>query len=204
MLEQKSWIGYEVVLDVFPDVFLWGDLLLPKDLKPGEKRPVVVCQHGVEGVPADVINEDPKSQAFAVYKDFAGRLAERGFVVFAPITITAAGIASASAAAASLPAQENAFRRGGRPARAAARWLGQQSFVDGGRIGFYGLSYGGFSAKRVGRCYPATLSSSTRASSTTWPGRSRASSMATVTRSIAPTRSTNETGRTSTTATWLA
>jgi hypothetical protein len=49
--DKEKWEGYEVVLDVFPDVFAWGVLLLPKDLKPGEQRPVVVCQHGRGGVP---------------------------------------------------------------------------------------------------------------------------------------------------------
>ena len=41
-------------MDVFPDVIAYGILLLPKDIKPGEKRPVVVCQHGLEGRPQDV------------------------------------------------------------------------------------------------------------------------------------------------------
>src|SRR5205807_145557 len=77
LADDKSWVGYEVMLDVFPDVFAWGYLLVPKDIKPGEKRPVVVCQHGLEGVPADVINEDSKTQAFRYYKAFAARLAEQ-------------------------------------------------------------------------------------------------------------------------------
>src|SRR5207244_4014256 len=47
--DEPKWTGYEVMLDVYPDVFAYGILLLPKDLKPGEKRPVVVCQHGLEG-----------------------------------------------------------------------------------------------------------------------------------------------------------
>ena len=47
--------GYEVVIDVYPDVIAGGILLLPKDLRPDEKRPVVVCQHGLEGVPHDTI-----------------------------------------------------------------------------------------------------------------------------------------------------
>ena len=42
---------YEVTLDVWHDVFAWGWLCLPKDIKPGDKRPVVVCQHGLEGMP---------------------------------------------------------------------------------------------------------------------------------------------------------
>src|SRR5204862_1003410 len=84
ILENPKWIGYDVTLDVFPDVFAWGVLLLPKDLKPGERRPVVVCQHGLEGVPEDTITQDPKAPGYPAYKGFASRLAERGFVVFAP------------------------------------------------------------------------------------------------------------------------
>src|SRR5262249_7787259 len=79
-----QWTGHEVVLDVYPDVFAWGYLLVPKDLKPGERRPVVVCQHGLEGLPADTIADDPKSGGWGPYKAFAARLAERGFVVYAP------------------------------------------------------------------------------------------------------------------------
>ena len=67
--------GYEVVLDVFPDVFAYGILLVPKDIKPGERRPVVVCQHGLEGRPTDVA--DPK-KVNPAYNQFACRLAERG------------------------------------------------------------------------------------------------------------------------------
>ena len=32
--------GYEVVLDVWPEVIAYGVLLVPKDIKPGERRPV--------------------------------------------------------------------------------------------------------------------------------------------------------------------
>src|SRR5262249_4032187 len=60
----EKWTGYDVVLDVWPDVFAWGVLLLPKDLKPGERRPVVVCQHGLEGLPEDTITQDPKAGGY--------------------------------------------------------------------------------------------------------------------------------------------
>src|SRR5262249_52651787 len=73
--DKEKWTGYDVVLDVFPDVLAWGVLLVPKDLKPGERRPVVVCQHGRAGVPKDVIEGDQRA-----YHDFAARLAERGFI----------------------------------------------------------------------------------------------------------------------------
>ena len=69
------------MLDVWPEVFAYGVLLLPKDLKPGERRPVVVCQHGLEGRPSDVA--DPKLDVPA-YHRYAVRLAEEGFITFAP------------------------------------------------------------------------------------------------------------------------
>src|SRR5258708_30682960 len=66
------------------EVFAGGVLLLPKDIKPGERRPVAVCQHGLEGLPSDTITDDPKERGYSSYKAFAPRLAERGFIVFAP------------------------------------------------------------------------------------------------------------------------
>ncbi|MBM3831966.1 MAG: hypothetical protein FJ403_01580 [Verrucomicrobia bacterium] len=77
--DREKWVGYEVVLDVLPDVFAWGVLLVPKDVKAGEKRPLVVCQHGRNGLPQDVIEGNKEA-----YNDFAARLAERGFITFAP------------------------------------------------------------------------------------------------------------------------
>ncbi|HZL89374.1 MAG TPA: dienelactone hydrolase family protein, partial [Pirellulaceae bacterium] len=74
--DTEKWVGYEVVLDVFPDVYAYGILCLPKDLKGGEKRPVVVCQHGLEGRPQDTIGE----QGSQYYSGFAGKLADRGFI----------------------------------------------------------------------------------------------------------------------------
>src|ERR1700739_3674476 len=69
------------MMDVGPDVYAYGILLLPKDIKPGERRPVVVCQHGLEGRPTDVA--DPRVENPAYHK-FACRLAERGFITYAP------------------------------------------------------------------------------------------------------------------------
>ena len=39
--DEPKYRGYEVVLDVYPDVFGYGILLLPKDIAPAERRPVV-------------------------------------------------------------------------------------------------------------------------------------------------------------------
>ena len=53
--DKERWTGYEVVLDVYPNLFASGILLIPKDIKPGEKRPVVVCQHGRNDIPQKLV-----------------------------------------------------------------------------------------------------------------------------------------------------
>ena len=78
--ETEKWTRYEVVLDVFEDVIAYGLITIPKGIKPDERRPVVVCQHGLEGRPQDTIGE----QGARHYSAFATVLAERGFVTFAP------------------------------------------------------------------------------------------------------------------------
>ena len=149
----RSWTAYEVVLDVYPDVFAWGVLLIPKDLKPGQRRPVVICQHGLEGVPADVITEDLKSEGFQYYKGFAARLAERGFVVFAPHNPYRGGDTFRQVQRKANPVKASLFSVIIAQHSRILEWLGTLPFVDAKRIGFYGLSYGGATAMRV----PAVL-----------------------------------------------
>jgi dienelactone hydrolase len=142
--DTQKWIGYEVVLDVWQDVFAWGILLVPKDLEPGQRRPVVVCQHGRGSLPKDTVEGDD-----AYYHNFAARLADRGFVVFAPHNLYRG---------------EDRYRWLSRKANGVKaslfsfiigqhdqllRWLESLPFVDGKRIAFYGLSYGGETAVRV-------------------------------------------------------
>jgi cephalosporin-C deacetylase-like acetyl esterase len=151
--ERPGWTGYEVVLDVCQDVFAWGYLLLPKDLKPGEHRPVVVCQHGLEGVPADVIDESTNSRAFGYYKAFAARLADRGFVVFAPHNPYRGEDRFRHLQRLANPLGLSLFSFIIAQHSCILDWLAQQPFVDPDRIAFYGLSYGGKTAMRV----PAVL-----------------------------------------------
>ncbi len=148
-----TWTAFEVVLDVYPDVFAWGILLVPKDLKPGERRPVVVCQHGLEGVPLDVITRDPKTEAFGYYKAFAARLAERGFVVLAPHNPYRGENTFRQLQRKANPLQQSLFSFIIAQHSRWLDWLSELPFVDAKRIGFYGLSYGGRTAMRV----PAVL-----------------------------------------------
>ena len=147
--DRPKWTGYEVVLDVFPDVFAWGYLLLPKDLKPGERRPVVVCQHGLESVPEDVVDDDVAKERFRHYKAFAARLADRGFVVFAPHNPYRGGDNFRGLQRKANPLGLSLFSVIIAQHEQMLNWLSEQPFVDSSRIGFYGLSYGGKTAMRV-------------------------------------------------------
>ncbi len=143
--QSPKWVGHEVVIDVFPESFAWGFLLLPRDLKPGERRPAVVCQHGLETVPAETI--EPGKWVGA--SDFAARLTERGFITFAPHNPYRHGERfrqlhrKANTVGASLysiiTAQHEQW----------LSWLATRPEVDPARIGFYGISYGGTTAMFV-------------------------------------------------------
>ncbi len=141
--DKEKWTGYEVILDVYEDFSAAGVLLIPKDLKEGEKRPVVVAQHGRNGTPQIVIEGNTS------YNDMAAKLADQGFVVFAPY-----GLFNG----------EDQYRFLDRKANTIGKtlfsfiisqheqylsWLGALPFVDKDRIAFYGKSYGGETAMRV-------------------------------------------------------
>ena len=142
--ETDKWTAWDVVLDVWPDVFAWGIIVIPKDIAAGERRPVVVVQHGRNAVPRETIDRH-----VPFYNDFGAALADRGFVVFAPHNLYRG---------------EDRYRWLSRKANTIRgtlfsfilgqherilEWLATLPFVDAGRIAFYGLSYGGETAVRI-------------------------------------------------------
>ena len=144
--DEPKFTGYEVVMDVFPDVIAYGILLLPKGMAAGEKRPVVVCQHGLEGRPRDVA--DPKVENPAYHK-FAVRLAERGFITFAPQNLYIFQDRFRTLQRKANPLKKTLFSVIVPQHQQITDWLKTLPNVDPGRIAFYGLSYGGKSAMRI-------------------------------------------------------
>ena len=143
--ESGKWTRYEVVLDVFPNVIAYGILTLPKGMKAAERRPVVVCQHGLEGRPQDVIGKEQ----FHYYKAFATELAERGLITFAPQNLYIFKDRFRTLQRKANPLGKTLFSIMVPQHQQIVNWLKTQPNVDGKRIAFYGLSYGGKSAMRI-------------------------------------------------------
>jgi dienelactone hydrolase len=144
--DEPKFTGYEVVMDVFPEVIAYGILLLPKGIKEGEKRPVVVCQHGLEGRPRDVA--DPKVDNPA-YHRYAVRLAEQGFITFAPQNLYIFEDRFRTLQRKANPLKKTLFSVIVPQHQQITDWLKTLPAVDPARIAFYGLSYGGKSAMRI-------------------------------------------------------
>jgi dienelactone hydrolase len=155
VLQDDHYVGYEVMLDVYPDVIAAGILLLPRDLKTGEKRPVVVCQHGLEGTPTDTIS-GPDSPGYRAYKSFSAELVKRGFIVYAPQNPYRGRDAFRTLQRKSNPLGRSLFSYIIPQHLVTLRWLASLANVDQDRIGFYGLSYGGKTAVRVPPMLPPT------------------------------------------------
>lgn len=146
--DDPAFLGYEVVIDVVPDVVLYGTLLVPKDLQPGQRRPVVVCQHGLEGRTEHTVTGDKTS-----YRDFAARLARRGLITFSPQHLYRGRDLFRTLQRKANPLGKSLFAVMILQHEQLLRWLASVPGVDPQRIAFYGISYGGKSAMRI----PAVL-----------------------------------------------
>jgi dienelactone hydrolase len=159
LLDQTDeWAAYEVLVDVVPGVEAWGYLLIPKS----GQRPfgAVIAQHGGGGTPANVTGIGETRDT--VYYEFARHLAEQGYVVFAPLVAVGnrpvpeaenrqhevllgimKGINPKVRKAAALGMMRTSLEQA--KLRRIVDFLQSLPFVDAERIGYYGLSYGGYS-----------------------------------------------------------
>jgi cephalosporin-C deacetylase-like acetyl esterase len=147
VLDEPGFTAWETLIDVYPDVVAGGILLLPKDLKPGEKRPVVVCQHGLEGVPMDTISKTV--DGFKYYSAFSAELANRGFITYAPQNPYRGHDRFRTLQRKSNPLKRSLFSYIIPQHQRTIDFLKTLPNVDPQRIAFYGLSYGGKTAVRV-------------------------------------------------------
>jgi len=145
--DETSWAGYEVVIPLWPEVFAYGILLMPKGLRSGERRPVVVCQHGSGGRPQDLI-KPTKASAEYYYRRYAATLADHGFIVYCPQNMYFGHDFQVLQKLAN-PLKLSLFSFILSQHDRTLDWLSTLPNVDASRIAFYGLSYGGKTAARV-------------------------------------------------------
>jgi hypothetical protein len=145
--------GYEVLLEVHPDVFAYGILCVPASARAeatgralDRRHPVVVCQHGLEGRPRDLAHPEIEN---AAYHRYAYRLAEHGFVTFSPQNPYLGGTRFRQVLRKAQPLGLTLWSFIVRQHEVITDWLASLDFVDPERIAFYGLSYGGKTAMRV-------------------------------------------------------
>src|SRR6185369_9669813 len=109
--------------------------------------PVVVCQHGLEGRPQHVLFQTGEGSPY--YKGFAGALADRGFITFALQNLYIGHDKFRTLQRKANPIKKTLFSVIVPQHQQIVNWLKSLPYVDGKRIGFYGLSYGGKSAMRI-------------------------------------------------------
>lgn len=139
-----KYVAYEVMLQVLDGVEAFGHLLVPRIA--GARLPAVICQHGLGGQPKDITSLGEKPDP--VYHEFGARLAETGYVVFAPYVSVPIPQAELINPIVRKAAAVGAMRTGMEAAklRRIVDFLVSRPFVNPQRIGYYGLSYGGYSA----------------------------------------------------------
>lgn len=152
--DEAEFTGHRLSVQVYDGVHAYGILLVPKGMKPGERRAVVFTQHGLQGKPEHALGVTPDEAADKVYARFGRDLARRGYIVFAPMISTQTSVD-----------RDRLTRRAhllgmtplGFEVRKFSRvldYLETLPFVDANRFAFYGLSYGGLTALWTGPAEP--------------------------------------------------
>ncbi len=142
-LETDKYRAYRVTIDTVQGVSVYGNLLIPSQIEG--HRPAVICQHGFGGSPEKITGIGMKKDT--VYHEYGRKLAERGYVVLAPMLMHYAP--SQEVSRQMRQANTVGMMRLAMPIAKTNRvidFLASLDVVDPERIGYYGLSYGGYSA----------------------------------------------------------
>ncbi len=144
LYDEPAFTGFRLQVRVYDQLSVCGILLIPKSATAGKRRPVVFTVHGFQDRPEDVVTRD------RLYHQFASRLAERGYVVFAPMISVQdgaerTGLVRRSHLLGRTPVGLELVKFG-----RAIDFLSTLPFVDQDRFAIYGLSYGGYTALRIG------------------------------------------------------
>ena len=115
-----------------------NQLFLPKDLKPGERRPAIVFVHG--GPPRQMLPGYHYMQAYTWLYAFNQYLADQGYVVISVNYRSGTGYGKSFQGAAGTMANGNSEYQ---DVVAGAKYLQSRPDVDPARVGIYGISYGG-------------------------------------------------------------
>jgi dipeptidyl aminopeptidase/acylaminoacyl peptidase len=115
-----------------------NQLFLPKDLKPGERRPALVFVHG--GPPRQMLPLYHYMQAYTWMYAFNQYLADQGYVVISINFRMGIGYGRSFTNAPGTMTNGNAEYQ---DVVAGAKYLQSRPDVDSTRIGIYGQSYGG-------------------------------------------------------------
>jgi dienelactone hydrolase len=146
-----AFVAHEIEIDL-GDLTVWGQLLRPRTGQ--DAGPALICQHGLDGQPSDVTGLSASPDT--AYHGFGARLAEQGYTVFAPYLTVPAPQSELLAASVEAALSVGAMRTHAelRKLRASVDFLSALPGVDAGRIGYYGLSYGGYTAIWLGALEP--------------------------------------------------
>lgn len=129
----------EVVIVKSPDgMDIHNQLFLPKDLKPGERRPALIFVHG--GPVRQMLPGYHYMQFYHWAYGYNQYLASQGYVVLSVNYRSGVGYGRSFRTAPNTGGRGNAEYQ---DVLAAGKWLQTRPDVDPARIGIWGLSYGG-------------------------------------------------------------
>jgi dipeptidyl aminopeptidase/acylaminoacyl peptidase len=116
----------------------YNQLFLPRDLRPGDRRPAIIFVHG--GPPRQMLLGYHYSEFYHLAYGVNQWLASQGYIVLSVNYRLGIGYGKSFRTAPNTGARGNAEYR---DVLAAGRWLQSRPDVDSARVGIWGLSYGG-------------------------------------------------------------